>query len=305
MALRADGSTALALGAVDAPVLPRSSNKPLQAVGLLEVGWEPAGTAELALASASHSGEPRHLDVVRRMLGALPEQALGCPPSLPLDRATEQAVLAAGGGPTRLQMNCSGKHAAMLGACTARGWSLPDYLAPDHPLQQHLTATLARLAGEPVTRVVVDGCGAPQHALTLRGLAGAYARLVTAADGTPEHRVAAAVREHPLLVGGTGRDVTALMERVPGLLAKDGAEGVYAAALPDGGALALKVEDGAERARTPLLVAALTALGHDVEGLHDLAVLPVLGGGAPVGEVRVVAGTGAAAPPQGPVPSGS
>jgi len=290
VALRADGSVALALGDLARPVFPRSSNKPLQAVGMLGAGWVPRDDEELALASASHSGEPVHLEVVRRVLGdADPEAALGCPPALPLSEAAAEALLAAGGGPTRLHMNCSGKHAAMLATCTAAGWPTKGYLDPAHPLQVALQAAIERLAGEPVAHVAVDGCGAPQHALTLPGLARAFSRLVTAAPGTPERCTADAVRAHPLLLGGTGRDVTLLMQAVPGALAKDGAEGVYALALADGSAVALKIEDGAARARMPVLVAALRALGVQAEGLDALAEVPVLGGGLRVGEVRAAA----------------
>jgi L-asparaginase II len=273
LALRDDGTVALALGDVNGLTFPRSSNKPLQAGGLLEQGWEPADETELALACASHSGEPGHLEVVRRMLGDLPESALGCPVSLPYDPAVPVD------GPSRLLMNCSGKHAAMLATCVAADWPIEGYLDPVHPLQQALTRTMARLAGEPPT-VVVDGCGAPQHGMSLTSLAGAYARL--------DSRVAAAMRAHPWHVGGTGRDVTALMEQVPGLVAKDGAEGVYAAAVPGVGTVALKIDDGAARARTPVLVSALRALGIEAPAaLAALAVLPVLGGEARVGEVRV------------------
>ena len=183
-------------------------------------------------------------------------------------------------------MNCSGKHAAMLATCVVRGWPLPGYLAQDAPLQVALAAAVAELAGEPVAHVAVDGCGAPQHALTLTGLARAYGRLVRAPEGSPERRTADAMRAHPDVVGGTGRDVTLLMAGLPGLLAKDGAEGVYAAALPDGSAVALKVADGAGRPRVPVLVAALRALGADAPVLDELATLPVLGGGRVVGEVR-------------------
>jgi len=294
VALRPDGSTALALGDLERPVFPRSSNKPLQAVGMLEAGWLPRDDEELALAGASHSGEPAHLDVVRRLLGdADPEAVLGCPPALPLIEPAAYAVLAAGGGPTRLQMNCSGKHAAMLATCTAAGWSTEGYLDVQHPLQVALQATIERLAGEPVAHVAVDGCGAPQHALTLPGLARAFSRLVTAAPGSPQRRTADAMRAHPFLVGGTERDVTLLMQAVPGALAKDGAEGVYAVALADGSAVALKIEDGSARARMPVLVAALRVLGVDAD-LGALAELPVLGGGVRVGEVRAVAGLAAA-----------
>jgi L-asparaginase II len=283
LALGPAGETVLSLGDVDRPIFPRSSNKPLQAVGLLAAGWQPADDEQVALATASHSGETGHLDVVRRMLASagLDETALGCPPMLPLSEAAAHALLARGEQASRLTMNCSGKHAAMLACAVARGDEPSTYLRPDHPVQQQLQKTLEELAGERVAHVAVDGCGAPQHALSLRGLARAFTALAR------EHGVVAdAMRRHPWHVGGTGRDVTALMERVPGLVAKDGAEGVYAVALADGSAVVLKIEDGAARARTPVLVAALGAVG--VDGLDDLATTPVLGGGVPVGETRVV-----------------
>lgn len=300
VALRADGSVALSLG-TSGPVLPRSSNKPLQATGLLDLGWEPARPEHLALAAASHSGEDQHTSGVREMLALLPgspdpERSLACPPDLPLSASAARLVT----GPRRLTMNCSGKHAAMLLTCATRGWPLVGYLDQSHPLQAALTRTVSRLAGEPVAHVVTDGCGAPQHALTLSGLARAFGVIAsagsataagrTSAGGTSEGRVAAAMVAHPELVGGTGRDVTTLMQRLPGAVAKDGADGAYALGLPDGSAVALKIADGSERARTPVLLAALAALGVDVAGSADLAVLPVLGGGTVVGEVATVPG---------------
>lgn len=284
VALRPDGSVALGLGDLARPVFPRSSNKPLQAVGLLQLGWEP-DDEQLALASASHNGEPGHLDVVRRTLSSarLDPSALRCPASLPLHEPSAHMLLAAGGQATPLHMNCSGKHAGML-ACA--GADL-DYLRFDHPVQKQLQLAIEDLAGEAVAHVAVDGCGAPQHAITLVGLARGFARLATSAVGTPERRTADAMRAHPWLVGGTGRDVTQLMEGIGGLVAKDGAEGVFACALPDGSAVALKIEDGSARARTPVLVAALRALGVTGDVLDALATTPVLGGGRRVGDVRV------------------
>jgi L-asparaginase II len=286
LAVRADGSAALSLGEVDRPVFPRSANKPLQAVGLLEAGWVPPDEQAVALATASHSGEPVHLAVVRAVLAAagLDERALRCPEQLPLAPAAAEALLRSGGTASRLTMNCSGKHAAMLAACAARGDDLAGYLSDEAPLQRALLATVSRLAGEPVRHVAVDGCGAPQHALTLSGLARAFAVLVTA-DGACA-RTADAMRARPDLVGGTGREVTDLMAGVPGLVAKDGAEGVFAAALPDGSAVAVKIADGATRAAVPVLVAGLRALGVQAEVLDRLARTPVLGGGVPVGELR-------------------
>ena len=289
LAVRADGTHALALGDVERPVFPRSSNKPLQAVGLLDAGWQPPDEEALALATASHSGEPAHLAVVRHTLAAagLDEDALGCPAMLPLSEPAAHALLRAGGGASRLTMNCSGKHAAMLATCVARGWPTTGYLDAEAPVQQALTAALERLAGEPVQHVAVDGCGAPQHALSLRGLARAFTALATG-DGTCR-RTADAMTARPDLVGGTGREVTDLMAGIPGLVAKDGAEGVFAAALPDGSAVAVKVADGATRAAVPVLVAGLRAPGVQAEVLDRLATTPVLGGGVPVGELRPVA----------------
>jgi L-asparaginase II len=283
--LRADGSVALGLGDLESPIFPRSSNKPLQTVALLDAGWEPASAEEIAVATASHNGEPAHLDVVRQMLGPLGEDALGCPPMPPVSEGAWHEILRAGGSATTLTMNCSGKHAAMLRTCLANGWDAEDYLSVQHPVQRACLLGVERLAGEHVRQLAVDGCGAPQHALTLPGLARAFTALAT--GGGNEARTAAAMRAHPWLVGGTGRDVTRLMEGIPGLVAKDGAEGVYAAALPDGSAVAVKIADGGGRARTPVLVAGLRALGIEAEVLEELATSPVLGGGVPVGEVRV------------------
>jgi L-asparaginase II len=289
LALSADGSRVLELGSPDVPVFPRSSNKPMQAVGMLEAGLDLDGEL-LALASASHSGEAFHLDGVRRVLAAagLDEAALRTPPDYPVDEVEKLAWVAAGRVPVPLAMNCSGKHAAMLATCVVNGWPTDSYPEPDHPLQKALLATVERLAGETVTATGVDGCGAPLFALTLAGLARSFVAIATAEPGTPEHRVAEAIRTHPAWLGGTRRDVTALIAGVPGLVAKDGAEGVYAAALPDGRAVALKVEDGAKRPAPALLAAVLRRWGAHGEAIDRWAEQPVLGGGKPVGAVRVV-----------------
>jgi L-asparaginase II len=184
----------------------------------------------------------------------------------------------------RLAQNCSGKHAAMLVTSAINGWPVAGYLRPDHPLQTLVAETVEELAGEPVAAVAVDGCGAPAFAIGLTGLARAFGVLARAAPGTAEGAVAAAVRGHPEHLGGTGREVTELIRAVPGLIAKDGAEGVYAAALPDGSAATLKVSDGVERARQPVMVALLRRLGARVE----LGDPPVLGHGVPVGSVSAV-----------------
>jgi L-asparaginase II len=282
-----DGAVLAALGDVTQPVFARSSNKPLQAVGMLRAGLD-LPPPWLALAAASHSGEPVHLEGVTAMLAAagLDESNLRCPADWPLGEQAREDVIAGGGRRRPLAMNCSGKHAAMLLTCVANGWSTADYLDPDHPLQRALHSTVEELSGEPIRSTGVDGCGAPVFAFGLTGLARAFGRLARAGSG-PEHLVAQALRAHPLLVGGTGRSVSLLMAAIPGLIAKDGAEGVYAAALPDGSALAVKIDDGALRGAEPVVVAALERLGAHSAELGALAAPVLLGGGRPVGSVHV------------------
>ena len=288
--LAVDGSATIEVGHVDAQIFARSSLKPLQALACLRAGWLPGDSEEIALACASHSGEPAHLDVVRRILASagLDENALDNTPDVPLDVAAARAFIRAGGEPDSLHQNCSGKHAAMLATCVANGWPIQGYREASHPLQQVVRDTIADLTGDDIAHVAVDGCGAALFSCTLRGLARAFARLATAPDESDEGRVASAMRAYPWLVGGTGRDVTGLMSAVEGLVAKDGAEGVYAAAMADGRAVALKVADGAGRARAPMMVAALRRLGVDADGLQPLATMPVLGHGDRVGEVRAI-----------------
>jgi L-asparaginase II len=289
VALDGDGSELWHIGDPDHPIFPRSSNKPMQAVGMLRAGLDLDGEL-LALSSASHSGEPFHLDGVRRILAAagLDESALQTPPDYPVDEQEKIAYISAGHSPTPIAMNCSGKHAAMLATCVANGWPLDTYTEVDHPLQVALHDTVAALADEVIPAIGVDGCGAPLFALSLTGLARCFSRIATAPSGSPEGRMAAAIRDNPRWLGGTRRDVSTLIATVPGLIAKDGAEAVYAAALPDGRSIALKIDDGGQRARAPVMVAALRRLGVDVAGLDQLATTPLLGGGRRVGEIRAV-----------------
>lgn len=286
--LDAAGAVVAAAGDVTAPVFPRSSNKPMQAVGMLRCGLHLPDLAELAMVCASHYGQDMHVTRVRRMLaaGGLDSGALQCPPDLPLHEETRRAALRDGASAERVYMNCSGKHTGMLLTCVAAGWPTETYREPEHPLQRRLRTTVEDLTGETVAAVGVDGCGAPLFALSLTGLATAFLRLVSGAQGTHERTAADAMRAHPELVAGDGGGDTRLMVGVPGLLAKSGAEGVAAVAVPDVGAVAVKVDDGAARARMPVLVAGLHRLGVDAPVLEDLAGPAVLGGGEPVGTVR-------------------
>jgi L-asparaginase II len=285
-----DGQSVLSIGEVDRPMYPRSASKPLQALGMLRAGGDLDGEL-LALACASHSGEAFHLDGVRRILkdAGLDTEALQCTAALPIGEAALRTYLADGGVPTPLTMNCSGKHAAMLATCVANSWDTATYLHPQHPLQRALRETIEDLAGEKVAATGVDGCGAPLFAIGYRGLARAFAKLATSPPGSLEQQVAQAMNTHAQYVGGTGRDVTRLMGALPGSVAKDGAEGVYAMALPDGSSIALKIADGSTRARPVVMIAALRRLGIDTDTdktLTELATAPVLGHGKPVGAVR-------------------
>ncbi|MCU0262914.1 MAG: asparaginase [Candidatus Nanopelagicales bacterium] len=284
-----DGAVIRSWGRPEDPVLPRSSNKPLQAAGMVGAGLDLAG-AQLAIAAASHSGEAFHLDTVRAVLaqGGLTEADLANAPALPYSPAAQVAWIRAGGGPTSLTQNCSGKHAAMLRTALALGAPLTGYLDPGHPVQRAAAAGIERLSGERIVATGVDGCGAPVVAISLLGLARAFSRMVLAGTGTPEGRVARAMSAHPAHVGGTDRDVTLFMAALPGAIAKDGAESVHAFALPDGRAGALKVADGSERARAAVAVALLAHLGVDPAVLAVSGPAPVLGGGRPVGAVDAV-----------------
>lgn len=288
--LSASGRVVAALGDPDAVVFPRSSLKPVQAVAMLRCGLDLDGEL-LALASASHSGEAIHVAGARAILAGagLDETALQNTPDYPLDDEAALAFRSAGGAKASVVQNCSGKHAAMLATCVAAGWDTTTYRAPDHPLQKAVTDTIAELTGDDVTHVAVDGCGAPLFSCTVAGLARAFGRLAAAGasgDASPEGRVARAISAHPEYVGGTGRDVTRLIAGVPGLVAKDGAEGVYAAGLPDGSAAALKVLDGSQRPRPVVMAAALRRLGVGDVVLDEVGSVPVLGHGEPVGAVE-------------------
>jgi L-asparaginase II len=296
VALDADGSVAFAAGNPEAIIFPRSSMKPLQATAMVREGLRLVPRL-LALVCASHDGRPEHLAAVREILAGagLGESSLANTPDHPLDDEEARRAVAAGVPRSSLQMNCSGKHAGMLATCALRGWATDaSYLNPDHALQRAITGMLPELTGAAAAHVAVDGCGAPAHALPLVALARGVRAVATARDGA-RREVADAMRAHPEMVGGPTRDVTLLMRGLPGAVAKDGAEGVFVAALADGRTVALKVADGANRARPPLMRAALTALGVDLSGVDPRAwASPVMGHGRPVGEVRVVASLGAA-----------
>ncbi len=285
----ADGAVLRRVGDPDAPCFPRSSNKPLQAVAMLRAGLT-LNAPLLALASASHSGEDFHLDGVRQILAEhdFTVDDLQNTPDLPYDEQARDAWLAAGRGRESVAQNCSGKHAGMLGACRAAGWDPSTYLATEHPLQQLMAQTLADLAREEVATTATDGCGAPVMAISLAGLSRAFGTIATADEHSEAGRVAHAIRAYPEYLGGTRRDVTALIRGVDGAIAKDGAEAVYAVGLADGRGFAVKIADGAQRARQVVMAALLRAEGVDAEVLDEVGDVPVLGHGERVGAVLPV-----------------
>ncbi|WP_336631742.1 MULTISPECIES: asparaginase [unclassified Microbacterium] len=291
-----DGAAILSLGDVEAPILPRSSLKPLQALGCLTAGAELEGE-QLVLATASHAGTDRHVAVVREILGraGLGEDDLGCPPAWPTDSATRDDLVREFGQPSRIRMTCSGKHAAMLLACTANGWDVGSYLDPAHPLQAHIREVIERLTGARPTTTAIDGCGAPVYAMSLTALARAMHRVGTSSERSPFalHRQAGAlvrtVRELPWAIEGEGRPDTIAIERL-GVFTKFGAEGVMVMIAPNGTTAVLKVLDGDRRATTAVAITLLVRVGaltaRDAADAVARLPLAVTGGGRDVGMIR-------------------
>lgn len=264
----------------------RSSAKPIQAAVCLEHGWEPE-PEHVAVACASHNGEPVHLAAVRSVLHAagIEEAALRCPPAWPLAPEAHGAVA----GPAPVMHNCSGKHAAMLATCRINGWPLHEYRSVDHPLQRAVRARVETLVGRGSRKVGVDGCGVPTFALGLADAARTFVRF--ALSGAHARRALDAMRAHPFLVAGTNRMCTVLMEAVPGVVAKVGAEGLACAFLPEPGlGVAAKVRDGGIRAQGVALLASLRLLGvlgdPPPEALRPHLEPTVVGGDRRVGTVR-------------------
>jgi L-asparaginase II len=270
----ADGATVLAIGDVAMPVYPRSAVKAIQALPLIESGAAARfglGTQDLALACASHGGEPAHVAGVRQMLAraGLDQAALLCGVHWPMHQASARALARAGGEASALHNNCSGKHAGFLCAACAMGADLRDYIGPDHPVQREIKAVLEQLGGAaiPEERRATDGCSIPTWAMPLDHLARAFARFGTG-HGLGAQRAAAAGRlraacaEKPWFVAGTGRFCTDVMARFGArVFVKTGAEGVYCAALPERGfGIAIKCDDGGTRAAEVVIAATIARL---------------------------------------------
>jgi L-asparaginase II len=278
--LDSSGNDLLKLGDVDELIYPRSAVKSLQASAMLRAGLKLNGP-QLALACASHAGSQAHLDTALSILysAGLDESALRNTRDKPLDPKERAAW--SDKAPTSLAANCSGKHSAMVATCVTNGWDLESYKKPEHPLQRAIAAEFEKLSGEKITKVGVDGCGAALFAISLRALAHAIRNLTLSQE--PIHQeVVNACRNNPTMVSGIGRLPTLLMQKVPGLFVKDGAEGVMIMSTPKGEVIVWKMSDGSQRGNSPLSIATLSHLAITV----DLEPEYVMGDGQVVGEIR-------------------
>lgn len=302
----ADGKVAASWGAVDEPVYPRSAVKPFQAIPIVitgaanHFGFDPS---ELALACSSHGGTEAHIKVARAMMAKCGADLteLGCGAHAPMDAAAAHALARSDVAPTALHNNCSGKHLGMIATARHQGEPVGKYLDAEHPVQRRVLDMIERCAGQSLAGfpIGIDGCSAPTFALPLRALGLAFARL-----GAPDaleraiaaacRRVTAAMLAAPIMVAGPGRLTTGVMEAGAGaIVLKEGAEGVYAAALPHHGlGIALKAEDGAVRASEVALLAILRrfgALPAEVERRLEARFEPLLRNwrGTVIGRIRL------------------
>lgn len=299
---RSDGEAVFAVGDAGHPVFPRSAIKAFQCLPLIESGAADRfgfGPAEIALACASHSATPRHVEVAGAMLARCGQHAgaLACGPHEPIHEPSARAMVLNAEAPTRLHNNCSGKHAGMIAACVHCGFDVAGYADLAHPYQQAIARALGETTGAEISadRVGVDGCSAPNWAVSLRGLATGYARLVTGEGLGPDRRraaerIRAACAAEPEMVAGPGRlDTIAMAALGPKVFMKTGAEAVYCGAFPGTGlGFAMKIDDGTKRASEAFIEAMLLALFPGAFTPHATAPLRNYAG-LEVGEVRLSA----------------
>lgn len=304
----ADGKPVWEIGDTARPVFPRSAVKAIQALPLLESGAADAygfGDRELALACASHSGEPAHVELTQAMLAkaGLDKTALECGAHWPSSHVATIALARAGSAPNPLHNNCSGKHAGFLCTCVHSGIAHGGYVKAGHALQEMVRDAMQSVTGaaHDVDHCGTDGCSIPTYAVPLKSFALGFARMATGRGFAPERakaakRLLSACMAEPFLVAGTGKADLALMRAAPGrIFVKTGAEGVYCAALPELGlGIALKCDDGASRASEVMIAAVLAKLLRSDEALAaklaELAHPPVESRiGAKVGLLRPTA----------------
>jgi L-asparaginase II len=278
--LNSDGSVHLTKGDPTQLTYPRSTIKSIQTSAMIRSGLK-LEPRLLALVSASHSGAAIHQEGALEILATvgLGEKDLQNAKDKPLGQEERRAW--GNQEPTRLAMNCSGKHSGMLATCVAAGWPTANYLDPAHPLQVAIKKELENLAGEEVSLTSADGCGAPLFLFSLHALARAMRAITISTD--PIHQsVVQACRDFPEMVAGEKRLTTRLMREIPGLFMKEGAEGVEVATLADGRSIVFKVSDGSERPFETLMVAALAEFGITVKDTTE----PVYGGSEVIGSIR-------------------
>ena len=279
--INSDGTLRASVGDIEAPMYPRSSIKSFQAAAMVRNGLK-LSPRQLAIVCASHSGAPEHFEVVESILSGagLSVEDLLNTPDVPLGRAEKAAW--GGNAPSRLAQGCSGKHAGMLATCVANGWDTKTYLDPEHPLQIAIRQEIQTLIGGAVLSTTIDGCGAPLFVITTHNFAIGTHTMRVSQDPVYQEVVAACLA-HPDMVAGKGRLTTTLMNQIPGLFVKDGAEAVELLSLADGRACIFKVSDGSDRAFPAIVKAVLKAWDIDAE------IDPVLvrGGSQVTGEIQV------------------
>jgi L-asparaginase II len=275
--LNSDGSIFFQKGDPTLNIYARSALKSIQAAAMVRAGLD-IEPRLLALVCASHAGTAMHQTGTKSILAkaGLDEHSLQCVLDRPLDEELRRTA-----EPTRLAMNCSGKHAGMLATCVINGWPTDSYLNSSHPLQLAIKGEVEAMSGETVAGISTDGCGAPLFLFSLLGLARAVRTLTISTDSVHQD-VVQACRDYPEMVSGTGRLATRMMQNNPGLFMKDGAEAVNVASLPDGRTVAIKISDGNARAMPAITAAALAQFGIDA---HEVPV-NTLGAGLPVGIIR-------------------
>jgi L-asparaginase II len=277
--LNADGSTYLSKGSPDLPIYPRSAIKSLQAAAMLKAGLE-VELNELAIICASHSGSQNHIDLVTKMLTTRDISISQLKNAVDKPLGEKEKIAWGDKQPSQLAQNCSGKHAGMLITCQQNGWDMKSYLDLDHPLQLAIKNKIEELSGEKVSAVSIDGCGAPLFAISLIGLARAISSLVKSEDDLYQQIVSACTK-YPELVAGDSRLTTRMMQAVPGLFMKEGAEGVQVCALRDGRVIAIKIIDGSWRPVAPIIMEIFKSWGVK---MSDESVR-IYGGASVIGEV--------------------
>ncbi len=300
--IRADGTVVESWGDIDARILPRSANKPIQAMAFVESGAVEKfglGNEHISLACASHNGEKRHVETVRAWLKkvGLGEADLECGTQPPRLQASIEALVRENAVATAAFNNCSGKHSGFLTTAVTYREPTKGYIKYDHPVQRRLREVMSDLCGENADDYAhgIDGCGIPSLATPLRSLARAMANLADPSRLSSRHadaanRIRGAISAEPFMISGTGRFPTIVNEALPGVVqVKSGAEGVYCAILPTLKlGIALKMWDGAARAAEIATAALLAHLGVLPAGSRDELVHPPVKNvvGLLVGEMR-------------------